>query len=269
MPPTDAELVRAIETGVFRMPTVPGEFEALDISGVQGNFAPHVPNELVNNVGDFNVPDAMLEDTIEQALATYRALGNPAYWWTGPNTKPACVEAAMESHGLKYGFTLDGLVSTDLTAQFPVNPKIRVETVPNDRVESLSKAFSAGFVFDGTPLPDEVGLLWMTTIESAPPHVHGRNYAAHLDGVEGAIAAASLFIIPGTEIAMLAGASTLPEHRGNGAYTSLIAARLRDAARFGAKGAIIQADSDTSSPICQRVGMRKVCELQIFLSKPA
>ena len=40
-------------------------------------------------------------------------------------------------------------------------------------------------------------------------------------------------MIPGTDIAMLAGASTLPAFRGNGAYTALIAARFRDAARFG------------------------------------
>lgn len=268
MTPTDADLVRAIETGVFRLPTIPGEYETLGICGVQGNFTPDFSNDLLNNVGDFNVTEATMEDTIEQVLTQYRDLGNSACWWTGPNTKPVGIAASLQARGFEYLFTAAGLVSTDLVAEIPVNPKIRVETVADDRMESAGAVFSAAFVFDDDPLPDGLGRLFLDTVQLAPPHFYGRNYVAHLEGVEGAIAAANLFLLPGTGIAMLSGAATLPEHRGNGAYTALVAARFRDAARFGAQAAIIQADSVTSAPICERVGMRKLCELPVFLSEP-
>jgi hypothetical protein len=264
MSPTDAELIRAVETGVFQVPSVPGELEALEISGVQGIIAPHVTDGLVNNVGDFNVPAAKLDDTISQVLAAYRAVGNLAYWWCGPNAKPAGVESELVGHGIEYDFTLDGLVSTDLAAEISLNPQIRIESVLDDGLESASRTFSAGFVFDDIPLPEAAGRLWMTSVQSAPQHYCGRNYVAHLDGVEGAIAVASLIMLPGTKIAMLTGASTLLEHRGHGAYTALLATRFRDAAHLGAKAAIIQANQDTSSPICLRAGMRSVVNAEFL-----
>jgi hypothetical protein len=175
----------------------------------------------------------------------------------------------LEAHGLQPYFTADGFAATDLAADIRVNSRIRVEVVSEERLESSSRTFAAGFVFEDDPLPDDAGLLWMTAVQSAPLHFHGRNYAAYLNGVEGAIAVASMCIIPGTDIALLCGASTLPEHRGNGAYTALVAARFADAARFGAKAAVIQATPETSSPICQRVGMRKLCELPVLWSDPS
>ena len=216
--------MRAIETGLFSIPGVPGELEALNVAGVRGHVAPHVSDGLVNNVGDFNLPDTKVESTLDEIRARYRALGNPAQWWIGPSAKPAGIVPALEARGIQYTDAIDGLVSTDLQAAFSLNPKVRVETISQAGIESLGKTFSAGFVFDDDPLPNQAGILWLTAMQSAPPHRYGRNYAAHLEGVDGAIAAASLILLPDTDIALLAGASTLPEHRGNGAYTALVAA---------------------------------------------
>ena len=268
--PTDAELIRAIETGLLGGPTIPGQLELLDFPGVQGHFARHVSHDLVNNVGDFNVTDAVVDDVIEQLLEKYRELGNSASWWIGPNSKPSRIKESLEAHGIQHGFTADGFASTDLAADIRVNSQIRVAIVSDKRLESASRTFAAGFAFDeGGPLPDDAALLWMTAVQLAPLYFHSRNYAAYLNGVEGAIAVANMFLIPGTNIVELSGASTLPEHRGKGAYTTLLAARFSDAARFGAKAAVTQATPETSSPVCQRVGMHKLCELPILGSRPA
>jgi hypothetical protein len=267
--PTDAELIRAIETGLLEGPTIPDQLELLDVSGVQGHFAHHVSHNLVNNVGDFNVADAMVDDVIEQLLEKYRELGNSACWWIGPNSKPSRLKESLEAHGIQHGFIADGFASTDLAADIRVNSQIRVEIVSDEHLESSSRTFAAGFAFDeDDPLPEDAALLWMTAVQSAPPYLHSRNYAAYLDGVEGAIAVANMFLIPGTNIVELSGASTLPEHRGKGAYTALLAARFSDAVRFGAKAAVTQATPETSSPICQRVGMRRIFEFPILASEP-
>jgi hypothetical protein len=257
-----------METGFLGEPTVPGQLELLEFAGVKGHFARHVPHELVNNVGDFNLTDQVVDDVIEQIFEKYRVLGNIACWWTGPKSKPPGIEKRLEAHGLQHDFTADGFASTDLVADIRVNSQVRIEVVSDERLESASRTFAAGFVFEDDPLPDDAALLLMTAVQSAPPHFHGRNYAAYLSGVDDAIAVASMFQIPGTNIVQLFGASTLPEYRGNGAYTALVAARFSDAARFGAKAAVTQATPGTSSPICQRIGMRKLCELPVFWSEP-
>ncbi|MFT4127833.1 MAG: N-acetyltransferase [Gordonia sp. (in: high G+C Gram-positive bacteria)] len=55
------------------------------------------------------------------------------------------------------------------------------------------------------------------------------------------------------DVARLWGAAVVPDHRGSGAYRSLIAARMADAAGLGATLALVHAEQ-TSSPILRRLG---------------
>ena len=58
----------------------------------------------------------------------------------------------------------------------------------------------------------------------------------------------SLFL-PGVPIVVLQGAGTLPEHRGQGIYHSMVAQRLQDARERGMQAAVMQANRETSAPI--------------------
>ena len=58
----------------------------------------------------------------------------------------------------------------------------------------------------------------------------------------------------------LAAASTLPEHRGRGAYRALVHARWLEAVRRGTPALAVQAGAN-SRPILQRLGFQTVCTL--------
>ncbi|WP_244332071.1 N-acetyltransferase [Gordonia polyisoprenivorans] len=58
------------------------------------------------------------------------------------------------------------------------------------------------------------------------------------------------------------GAAILPAYRGRGAYRALVAARLRDALRCGARLALVHAEQ-TSSPILQRIGFARYAQRRL------
>jgi predicted GNAT family acetyltransferase len=56
----------------------------------------------------------------------------------------------------------------------------------------------------------------------------------------------------------------VPEHRGRGIYSALVAKRLADARADGRSAAVIQAVRSTSAPICAKLGFREVCALEFY-----
>jgi GNAT superfamily N-acetyltransferase len=78
-------------------------------------------------------------------------------------------------------------------------------------------------------------------------------YMAYVE--ERPAAAAWVFFQPGSRFAGLYGGSTLPEFRGRGLYTALLAARAQEAKRRGYQFLAIDA-GDMSRPIVERLGFR-------------
>ena len=63
---------------------------------------------------------------------------------------------------------------------------------------------------------------------------------------------------------MLNGGATLPDARGKGAYSSLVAERFKEAERRGAPMLVTQAGS-MSRPILQSLGFLEITKVQIFV----
>jgi predicted GNAT family acetyltransferase len=63
---------------------------------------------------------------------------------------------------------------------------------------------------------------------------------------------------------LLGGAATLPEHRGRGIYSALVAKRLTDARAHGRTAAVIQAVRASSAPIVAKLGFREICSLDFY-----
>lgn len=76
-------------------------------------------------------------------------------------------------------------------------------------------------------------------------------YAAMIDGE--VVSGAWMYLHEGTSFGSLWGGSTLPEYRGRGIYTSLIAIRAQDALKKGYKLLTVDA-SPMSAPILQKRG---------------
>jgi len=65
-------------------------------------------------------------------------------------------------------------------------------------------------------------------------------------------------------VAYVADVYVLPEHRGRGIYTALVAKRLADARADGRTAAVIQAVRSTSAPIAAKLGFREMCGLEFY-----
>src|SRR2546426_793986 len=96
----------------------------------------------------------------------------------------------------------------------------------------------------------------------APNGPRCRGYFAYVDARP---VAWSFLVYLDAPFVLLGGAGTLPEHRGRGLYTALVARRLADACADGRTAAVIQADRETSAPICAKLGFRELCGLELFV----
>jgi len=64
--------------------------------------------------------------------------------------------------------------------------------------------------------------------------------------------------------AILDGSAVLPSYRGKGIYKSMISKRMQDAIKNGIEYFIIHALKGTSGPICERVGFKRICQLDFY-----
>ena len=144
----------------------------------------------------------------------------------------------------------------DLDRPIRSNPELEIrEASARDALE-VERVMVPGY---GIPL--DVVRVFNTMIFAARD-LPARVYLAEYRGQS--IAAAYLVHLPGARIVLLGGAATLPEHRGRGAYTALVAKRLADARAAGAEAAVIQAVRETSAPICAKLGFEERCALQFY-----
>ncbi len=251
-------LVEAIESTLFLYPAVHGLVQDLGIPGLRGRIT-KVSHPLANLCGSARFSERESEAMIEKVRQRY---GDLAFGWvTGPSTRPADLPRRLEDAGLTHGDSLSGMTLTDLATPIATNPNVRIEetTMKDALVESEMMARAYG-------LPLEVMRVFNEILAAAAERIKSRGYFAYLDGNDKPVAWSYLAYIPDSPTVLLGGAATLEEYRGHGIYTALVARRLADARADGRTAAVIQADRNTSAPICAKLGFREICGLEIFAS---
>jgi hypothetical protein len=82
--------------------------------------------------------------------------------------------------------------------------------------------------------------------------------------LDGRPAGAVVLRLEPNGIAVIRNAFTLPQFQRRGVYLAAVARRVEVAREVGCTVAITQAISTTSSPILQKRGFRKLCELYAY-----
>ena len=59
-------------------------------------------------------------------------------------------------------------------------------------------------------------------------------------------------------------AATIREYRGQGVYQEMLKTRISDALENNIEAIIVLANENTSAPICQKFGFKKLCEAKIY-----
>jgi len=257
----DADLVAAIESTLHFYPPVPGLVDALGVHGLQGRVTKH-SHPLANLAGMARLDAGTADAAIARAKKVYADRRLAFGWVTGPGTTPRDLERRLAAVGMhKEEGGIAGMAVSDLDVPIDSNPRVGVREV--NAAEALAQNEMMARAYG---LPPEVNAFFVRLL-SAKTGIRARFYFGSLD--DGApIAWSYLVYIPDSPIVLLGGAATVPEARGHGAYTALVKRRLDDARADGREAAIIQADRNTSAPICAKLGFKELCSLELYVWSP-
>lgn len=188
-----------------------------------------VPFPFFNNVFNAQLSEQGIESAIKKAIEPFRRRNVPAFWWTGPATRPSDLGQYLERAGLEHAFQA---------------PAMAVDLVGMNQSTSPPGGFSVEEVADETGLrkwcnvmtpiyqfPDFAAEPWFRMLASLGlgPHMPLRHFMARLDGKP--VATASLYF--GAGVAGISSVGTLPEFRHQRIGTALTVAVLQEAKRVG------------------------------------
>jgi GNAT superfamily N-acetyltransferase len=251
-------LILAIESSLQVYPPVSGLSEDLGVKGVRGRVT-DLSHPLANLVGMANLAPADVDATLKLVRNRYSG-GRKAYGWvTGPLTRPVDLGERLAASGMVKADELAGMALTDLAVPVAVDPSIEV------REGSLQEAQAAsammGRAYD---MPEEIARFFNVLLAMTHSKVKNAGYFAYADGGSEPVGWSYLVYLPDSPIVLLGGAATVPEQRGRGIYSALVAKRLADARADGRSAAVIQAVRSTSAPIAAKIGFREVCGLEFY-----
>jgi GNAT superfamily N-acetyltransferase len=251
-------LTLAIESSLHVYPPVSGLSEDLGVKGVRGRVT-DLSHPLANLVGMADIAPEDVDATLKMVRNRYSG-GRKAYGWvTGPLTRPRDLGQRLVAGGMAKADEMAGMALTDLHLRIAVDPRIEVREGTLHEAQAASAMM--GRAYD---MPEEVARFFNVLLAMTDAKVRNRGYFAFVDGGSEPVGWSYLVYLPDTAIVLLGGAATLPEHRGRGVYSALVAKRLADARADGRTAAVIQAARSTSAPICAKLGFRELCALEFY-----
>jgi GNAT superfamily N-acetyltransferase len=199
---------------------------------------------------------------IAALMAPFAARGLPLYWWVGPGAAPADLEAHLAAAGLPYDGDVPGM-AVDLAALREDRPPprgLRFDRLDPDAPGEALAAYTRvlGVAFH---VSDDVRRAYQDGM--AASRLSGPGWTHYLGRLDGApVAATSLLLAAG--VAGIYNVATVPEARGRGVASALVAAALREARAWGYRAGVLQS-SQAGFSVYQRLGFRKVCAFRHYV----
>ncbi|MEV6414992.1 GNAT family N-acetyltransferase [Kribbella sp. NPDC051718] len=186
------------------------------------------PSEYWSRAQGFGFDRPVTAELIGEVVSFYRDAGTPiAHFHLAPDVLPEDWDAIRAAYGLEAGGTIVKLLH-DASPVAAAESSLRIG--PLDRADSESVRAWVETQMIGFGLPDRDGLLrgMLAALCDVPDF---QPYAAW-DG-DKLVATAGLYVRG--EVGECVSAATLPEYRGRGAQSALIALRVEDAVKAGCK----------------------------------
>ena len=208
-----------------------------------------------------DLPESTVDGAIERAVAGWKVAGVPyAFWWTGPETRPANLGERLQAHGFApWDVDAPGMaVEIDrvpASANLPEGLRI-VEVSTDDELLDWKAAFVPGF-----EVPEFAGQAWVdATRQIGIEAARWRLLTAYLDEQPVAVAG----VIGTAGVASVFAVATVPEARGKGIGGAITEAGLRrlrvDGYRWG-----VLFSTEMGLPVYERLGFRTYCTISRYL----
>jgi len=260
---TKDDLIHALEGSFFIYPDIPGLTAPLSVPGISGHYTP-ISHPEANMVGCARLTETEADATIERVKEIFKREGKIVGWFVGPSSTPTDLPERLAAAGFIPNVEEAGMATTDLARPIRSNPQIRVERVTAEERRQASSLLARAY-----DLPDGVARYLVDYFDELGSRLTVMMYLAYVEGRDHPVAFADSIFLPDRPIVIMQGAATLPEYRGRGIYSTLLARRMEDARNGGMQAAVIQAVRSTSAPIVARLGFEEVCSLQLFAWDPA
>jgi GNAT superfamily N-acetyltransferase len=255
-------LLEAIDTSMFLLPELPGRVEWLKISGIRGRMI-NGSDPFVSLVGASRLTTAKADAALHQIHDRFAAQNKAYGWIVSPRSRPTDLGERIARIGQEKVLELAGMVNTHLDSPLPTNPAVIIRQVAAHDLETAIPLLASALGF--TP---EGARATVEALAMSQDPIWRRAYLAFMKDIPEPVAYASMIYLPDQPIVVLYCAATLEPYRGRGVYTQLVARRLADAYKDGARAAVIQAVRNTSAPICQKLGFVELCGMDWYIWEP-
>ncbi|MEZ5357730.1 MAG: hypothetical protein R3F48_02795 [Candidatus Zixiibacteriota bacterium] len=251
-------ITEAIERSNSLWPQIDGLVEYISTDRYLLNFSDD-RHHFSNRVSLAKLTEANAESTIHEIIDFYRKRKLDFIWVIGPNSTPGNLAQYLECNEFIPVSPSDGLYMSNLKEYNMAETDFRISEIP-----IVEDAATIRIMAEGFEMPMESSVKFHRTLFLMKEKIRLRTYAALMDGVDEPVGCAFSTYYPDLPIALLSGATTLPEFRGRGMYRALLQKRINDVIGDSIKAVIVMADQRSSAPICHKFGFTKACELFIY-----
>ncbi len=242
-----AQLLERTQWDFFWVPQIPGAgiVDRPEIAYIHCDR----PIVYANTVVRTRAPAERLPALLDEVAAAHAAHGSR--WLTADTFDHRPLEAALAARGYEPAFRHDA-VALAVEAFTPRrSPGITARVV--DDMASLRDAYTVLAAAFGGTAPTDPEIYDRALVGCTAPAARTRRVVAY-DAHGAPLATGAFNVYPELGIAFLWGGGTVPEGRGRGAYSAVLATRIEQLRRAGVKWAGLYARRETSAPIVKKQG---------------
>ncbi|MHC4937875.1 MAG: GNAT family N-acetyltransferase [Planctomycetota bacterium] len=202
--------------------------------------------------------DERADERIDAARRHFAGVGVDFRWWVTPSSRPLDLAERLEARGLRLADTVVGMIADP--AQFTdASPDVTLDLVDLDTLDQFADMNRRAW--GGLPAArDRFREVARRELDSGGQRM---SFIARYRGEP--VGSGSLMFLE--HAAHFAGSAVLPEFRGRGVYTGMIKRRMALVRERGIGVVTNLCRAGTSAPICEKLGFRPVCEMQVFSSR--
>lgn len=237
-------------------PHIAGMIHYLSFTGLQAFEVPGCSNPWANFIGAARLHPDNADQVIQEVYQYFASQTRSFGWMLDSASTPSDLAMRLEKAGLRKVGSYAGMALTNLNISIRTNTAIQIRKAQPadlpDIVALMDEAFASG---------EDNRDLYEYSLTQADQFF----FMAHVEGVERAVALGRMFYYPDSAIAVMQDAVTTVAYRGQGIYSTLMAKRLEVARDDGKLAAVMQADRETSAPICARMGFQEISNLDFYV----
>lgn len=238
----------------------------IHIEGVRGYSFP-ISSEQANHVGLAHLNENNAESTVQKIIQFYRNEKKSFSWIIGPGSEPKNLVSILLRNGFYHmeDLTELGLAMETRNAMNHVSPGYSVIEIPLERmaeyVDLISESFGSGMNRESA-----MSIVMMSNAINTTDKYRNqvKAYIAAENDTGKEVGFCTVTMDRDGKYAILDGSAVLPSYRGKGIYKSMISKRMQDAIKNGIEYFIIHALKGTSGPICEKVGFKRICQLDFY-----